>query len=355
MDQARKFLTLDALRGVAALAVVEFHTGRHIFRHGYLAVDFFFMLSGFVLTFAYQGRLDAGWTLKEFLKARFIRLYPLYLMGLFVGVGLRVIDVAIGRPSPSPAELLTLFVAGLLVLPAPAQFPYTSAFAFPLNIPSWSLFLEVLANVVHGVVLRRRSWRFIGTLALVAGAVFYGFAWRSDAQDIGGHRVELLPGLARVLFSYCVGMLLFKVWQTKRFRIGVPPVVAGGALMLLLMGPPARWGHALGYDMGATLVCFPGLLLLSAASQPAARWSEAFQALGIASYGIYVLHVPLAAAYFAALTKVLCARHFMALERWAAVGFLGVVLVAAMVVDRIYDVPLRRMLRRRWSGGAEQG
>ena len=345
MDQARKFLTLDALRGVAALAVVEFHIRRSIFRHGYLAVDFFFMLSGFVLSFAYQGRLDAGWTTWEFLKARFVRLYPLYLLGLTLGASLRVIDVAIGRPSPTPGHLLILFAAGTFVLPAPAAYEYMSMYAFPFNIPSWSLFFEVFANVVHAVLLRRKTWRFVAALGALAGVLFYGCAFFMGRQDIGAHRVDVVPGAARVLFAYCAGMLLFRVWQTKRFRLRVPPILAGLALMALMMGPPIRWGHALGYDAGVTLVCFPALLLLSAASQPAPRWARGFQALGIASYAIYVLHIPLAAAYFAAIKRLVGVARLEAMIRWETLGFLGLIFVAAVLADRIYDVPVRRMLR----------
>jgi peptidoglycan/LPS O-acetylase OafA/YrhL len=91
-----RFTLLDALRGIAALVVVQFHLhelfGRLIFPHGYLAVDFFFMLSGFVLRFAYQQRLDTGWSLSRFLRVRLIRLYPLYLLGLLLGLGMFLLD-----------------------------------------------------------------------------------------------------------------------------------------------------------------------------------------------------------------------------------------------------------------------
>lgn len=77
----RTFVTLDALRGIAAIAVVTFHFHEYFFQytnHGYLAVHFFYMLSGFVLSYAYQQRLDAGWKCAAFLKTRLIRLYPMF-------------------------------------------------------------------------------------------------------------------------------------------------------------------------------------------------------------------------------------------------------------------------------------
>lgn len=356
MDQARKFLTLDALRGVAALTVVEFHTanfaGTRLVRHGYLAVDFFFMLSGFVLTFAYQGRLDAGWSTGAFLKARLIRLYPLYLLGLALGFGLRILDVLLGRPSPTLGAMVTLLGVGLLLLPAPAQFGHVSAFAFPFNIPAWSLFFELIANAVHALALRRRGCRFLGCLAGTAAfAFFLWVAWRGE-MDLGAHRTEVLPGLARVLFGYTAGVLLFKVWQTGRFQWRVPPSLAAVALVLLLIGPSRGWGHALGYDMVVTVFCFPLLLLLSARSQPPVRVARLFQGLGVASYAIYVLHVPLAAAYFALLAKLLPRERLQAFAPWETLGFLGMVLLAALLTDRLYDSPVRRVLRVRWSGRA---
>jgi peptidoglycan/LPS O-acetylase OafA/YrhL len=93
--ERHSFQTLDALRGVAALVVVVHHnhpmfTWRP--HHGYLAVDLFFVLSGFVLSYAYQDRLDRGWPTIKFLRARLVRLAPLYLLALLFGFFLTILS-----------------------------------------------------------------------------------------------------------------------------------------------------------------------------------------------------------------------------------------------------------------------
>ncbi len=246
--------------------------------------------------------------------------------------------------------MLTLVAAGVLVLPAPAQFGQVSAFAFPFNIPAWSLFFEAVANLAHACFFRRRTWRFVAGVAGGAGAAFLLLVARSGQWDLGAHRTEVTVGVARVLFGYTAGVLLFKVWQTGRVRWRVPPAAAAVALVLLLVGPPAHWGQPVAYDMAVTLLCFPPLLLVSARSEPPARFAGVFGGLGVASYAIYVLHVPLAAAYFAVLERVLRRPRFEVWAGWETLGFMGLVFVAALLVDRVYDAPVRRVLRLKLEG-----
>ena len=151
-----KLLALDALRGVAACTVVLFHrASRMPFPKGYLAVDFFFMLSGFVLTFAYQEKLDGGWSTRDFLATRIARLYPLYLLGFVLGLLVALSDPAIHF---GPQGWVSA-IPNLLLLPAWVGPHSKPPHAFPYNIPAWSLFFEVVANVLHALFLRRRSIR----------------------------------------------------------------------------------------------------------------------------------------------------------------------------------------------------
>ncbi len=145
---------------------------------------------------------------------------------------------------------------------------------------------------------------------------------------------------------------MFKVLQTQRLRWRIPPALAAFALLLLLVGPPRAWSHAVPYDVAVTVVCFPVLLLLSARSQPAVRFAGFFQGLGIASYAIYILHVPLAGAYFAAMGMVLGAERMQALRVWETVGLITLIFAAALLVDKVYDGPVRRVLRARLEGRA---
>jgi peptidoglycan/LPS O-acetylase OafA/YrhL len=174
LEKAHKFLALDALRGVAALIVAEFHYrvffSNVFFTHSYLAVDLFFMLSGFVLSFAYQQRLDSGYSVSTFLKTRAVRLYPLYFAGLIFGVVARVWTVREHGHTLQGGFLLP-FACSLLMLPVIAGPGYPNPISFPFNFPMWSLFFEMVANVYHAVFLRRRSWIFLA--AIMVTTVLY--------------------------------------------------------------------------------------------------------------------------------------------------------------------------------------
>jgi peptidoglycan/LPS O-acetylase OafA/YrhL len=183
---AHRYPVLDSWRGVAAVAVVMMHgdpyLGWNVFPHATLAVDFFFMLSGFVLTLAYQRRLDDGWSMKEFMKARAIRLYPLYGLALAVGFSVEMLRVLGGGKGASPGYLLLFLAAGMVMLPLMPGYGPVGVPTFPLNFPSWSLFSEVLANLLHGWFLRRRSWKFLVGVVAVSTAVVLTMMVRDATQ-----------------------------------------------------------------------------------------------------------------------------------------------------------------------------
>ncbi len=199
LEKPHQFVTLDALRGVAAIAVMSYHS-TPILRHqpflrGELAVDFFFMLSGFVLTFAYGNRLDAGWGTGAFLKTRLARLYPLYALGLVLG-GSFLLAVA---PRAQRGTTALAFAAGLVVCPSPWTFPGGMPWIFPLNFPTWSLFYEAVANVVHALFLRRRSAALVGSLVVVAGGLLV--------------RPRLRKGLLGDTQTSCFRLRWFLLWS----------------------------------------------------------------------------------------------------------------------------------------------
>ena len=144
------FYGLDALRGYAALIVVAFHagtrTGLSLVPGGYLAVDLFFVMSGFVIAYSYDHERLQKLGFGGFARVRLIRFYPLYLLGLLLGLVLTVALVRFGNgPSIALRDVLVAFAANALFLPAP---PSTlGADMFPLDVPAWSLMLELAINV----------------------------------------------------------------------------------------------------------------------------------------------------------------------------------------------------------------
>lgn len=160
---------LDGLRGVAALMVIIFHLfethsqGNHliqIINHGYLAVDFFFMLSGFVIGYAYDDRWNKM-TLGTFFKRRIIRLHPMVIMGSIVGAALFYFQKSSCFPQiehTSVGTLLLIMLLGCTLLPLPLKWDVRGwTEMHPLNGPAWSLYYEYIANILYALVIRRFS------------------------------------------------------------------------------------------------------------------------------------------------------------------------------------------------------
>ena len=339
-SSAHKLLVLDALRGVAACAVILYHrAARMPFPRGYLAVDFFFMLSGFVLAFAYQAKLDAGWTTRDFMATRFARLYPLYLLGFALGLLVSLSDPTIQMGARGWGNA----VLNLFLLPAWTNPHAGPPHAFPYNIPAWSLFFEMLANAIHAVFLRRRSTGFLVAIVLVSAA---GLVYWTGRQPVnfGANTAESLGGVLRVVFGYVTGMVLCRIWKRSSGRPYLWSPVLAMLLLLVLAGfEVSRIGAW--FDLIAVIGIFPVLLFLGAGSRILAPMAGVAREIGATSYGVYILHQPVI--------------HFLYLHGWsspkggnvvlhmaASACFLAGIFGLAMLVDRVYDAPARDFLRR---------
>ena len=219
---AHRFETLDALRGLAALTVVQMHLpflfAAHMpFPHAYLAVDFFFMLSGFVLNYAYGPRLAQGWSTVLFMRDRVFRLYPLYLLALPLGLAHLLYTNRRDRAPLPHGEIIAIAIFALINFPLPSKLVGTEGF-FPTNGPSWSLFYELVANLAHGLFLRHCSRMKLMLITIFAGLLLVPVSLQKQGLNIGYLRGEFFMGLARVAFSYTFGMLLLDLWKEGRLR-----------------------------------------------------------------------------------------------------------------------------------------
>ena len=222
-----KFVLLDGLRGLAAIAVVMYHADvtanrTAVFSHGYLAVDFFFMLSGFVIAYNYQGRLDTGWSAKDFFKVRLIRLYPLYFLGLVTGAVGLLLKNHVSHTSTSAHNLIGVLTLGALLLPIPQFFRGGIHGAFPLDYPAWSLFAEAAANIFHAFFFRKRSTGFMTGCFLVSAVLTAVFTFRYQGLSFGFYSNEILLAIPRVLMSYTSGILVYRFWTSKRPAFAMP-------------------------------------------------------------------------------------------------------------------------------------
>lgn len=334
-----KFQTLDALRGVAAIVVVIFHN-RMLFgflpRHGYLAVDLFFNLSGFVLSYSYQQRLDQGLSSAAFLRARIIRLSPLYFFALAFGVAGICLATTGGWLRLTWQQHLEFIALGLFLLPAhSAALPGMAM--YPYNYPSWSLFLELLMNVGHALFLRRLRTPVLacicGGFALALIAIYL----HSRNLDAGWNWLTLFTvGIVRVGFSYTCGMLLFRAWSSKARHVKLP---ASLLLLLTFAALVVPTPHNAFFALVTILFLIPAIIYSGAFNEPGKFSWRVFGSLGAASYAIYVLHAPFY-VLFKSLWPV-STTH----APWAGLLMLAPLIAVSLIIDRFYDTPVRELLR----------
>ncbi|MDE8653214.1 acyltransferase family protein [Novosphingobium album (ex Liu et al. 2023)] len=329
---ADRYVTLDGMRGIAALAVALFHFDQSLVPHGYLAVDFFFALSGFVLYRAYRPRWEAGLGTRQFLLQRVVRLYPLFLLGVLLTTALAVHKVTHGLPFG--LDLRGIAVSAMFnaaMLPSPMDMPL-----FPLNVPSWSLFFELVANVALIVLLFR-----LPRLALAAICVFAAVNLAPIILDHGSGNIGALWGeygvaLLRTAFSFTFGVLVGTLPQDHARPSG-PGLLCFVLIVVVLAAQVSRFSVA-AYDLGAILVASPVLLLIGTRVEPGRFIAPVATFVGDMSYALYAVHW----AFIGLFRHIRDTLHIPQLPMAAI--FLGAMLALAWLCVRWFDAPMRRRM-----------
>ncbi|TNM65081.1 acyltransferase family protein [Aliirhizobium smilacinae] len=294
-----RFVLLDGLRGIAAIFIIQRHAedllGKAL-HSSYLGVDLFFALSGFVLAHAYGASLSDGRISSfQFMKARLLRLYPLYAIALLLVTAYYIRMYFAGLPVMAdeyviPNELLLAFFTGLLFLPSPITISFNAALF--LVHPAWSLFNELVANLAYALRGARATPRQIGILIAVSAVLLVIAALQFDRLHAGFRRHEMYAGMARVFFSFSMGMLIY------RYRRKTPVIRPGQALICLALliavlafPTPRDWRWI--FDLFVVFLVWPVLLYWASAIIPGRRTASVAIFLGTASYAVYVLHAPL--------------------------------------------------------------
>lgn len=323
-----RYEILDGLRGVAAVIVVIFHlletyskgVPYQLLNHGYLAVDFFFVLSGFVVGYAYDSRWNKGMTFGNFCKRRIIRLQPMLIFGTVIGALLFYMqgdhpDFASIMSTPWWIVVLLTIVGGT-VLPIPKSWDIRGWSEFnPLNGATWSLLWEYLANLLYGTFLHRLRLRTLIILAGVAALLVVNVCLDIDifgvleARDyaaytiIGGWSLtpdQLLIGFSRLAYPFLTGLVISRIAKME-IRIPRHGFILCSALLALLLVMPRiggdnqanYWMNGL-YEIVAILLAFPLIIMMGRGSTVAGeRYEGVCKFLGDISYPLYVTHYPL--------------------------------------------------------------
>ncbi|MGU3390463.1 acyltransferase family protein [Sphingomonas sp. M1A8_2b] len=326
---------MDALRGVAALAVVIFHAkrllGQDVMPSGYLAVDFFFVLSGFVIAHAYDPRLRAGMSSTTFIWHRLARFYPLYFLGFAAGLLYEVGLIGMRNPAAIPVHsLLPAAAAGLLFLPFPFAQRDGNLFAF--NIPSWSLFFELAVNAAYALFFRFLTVPVLTALVALNGAIFAAIVVTHGTADFGALDSQVVFAIPRTLFSFCTGLLIYRL-EIKALTM---PALVIFALIVAPMVFPVGPAVALAFVFAIS----PLVVVLGSSVEPGQRTRKLFEFLGAISFPIYALHRP-------ALAFAQTASQRFHLSPLLMLALVIVALVAlSPLIERFYDKPMRKKLDR---------
>lgn len=354
---------LDGLRGVAAITVVCFHifeafATSHLdqrINHGYLAVDFFFILSGFVIGYAYDDRWSKMST-KDFIRRRIIRLHPMVVMGAVLGAimfyfqGCSVWDVS----SVTITALLGATLLNALLIPAmPGHEVRGLGEMFPLNGPSWSLFFEYIGNILYALIIRKFSTKILALLVFIAGCGLATFAIAGPYGDICAGfsltEIEFTAGFLRVLFSFSAGLLLSRIFRPAHIK-GAFWICSITIVTLLALprlgGAEHLWINGL-YDTICCVVIFPILVYLGASGKSTDKYTTRLcRFLGDISYPLYTVHYPFIYLYYA-WVKNNKLTFEQSLPGAAAVVIGSIIL--AYICLKLYDIPIRNYLAKRFA------
>lgn len=283
------YYALNALRGVAAIGVLVFHMrhviGVNVISRGHLAVDLFFLLSGFVIAHAYDRKLIGGMSFAGFMRVRLIRFYPLYLLGLGVGLLRVALLIVHGDPSFSMLDPLIILPFALLFLPAPPT-GYAGDTLYPLEPPAWSLGVELIVNGVFAAFHRRFTTVTLVVTIAIAGLLLVVTHLAGHDATGGASWHGAWSGPLRASFAFPLGVLIYR-FRDRLPALPIPPM-AGPLLLAVALVTPARM-LGFGYDLLFIFLLAPAILVISVA-QPAPGWRPFCTWLGRTSYPLYTLH-----------------------------------------------------------------
>jgi peptidoglycan/LPS O-acetylase OafA/YrhL len=358
------YAILDGLRGVAAILVVAFHIFEahstshldQIMNHGYLAVDFFFVLSGFVVGYAYDdrwGRLTLG----GFFKRRLIRLQPMVVIGMVIGAATFYFQDS----APWPAihtiavwKMLLIMLIGCTLIPVPPSMDIRGwQEMHPLNGPGWSLFFEYIANILYGLFIRKFSKTALSILVILSGAALVEYAVTSKTGDvIGGWSIDALQlriGFTRLMYPFFAGLLLSRTARLTK----ISNSFLWSSLLLIIAfsiprigGAGDLWMNGL-YDSLTIILVFPLIVFMGASGEVVGKFATRLcKFFGDISYPIYITHYPLIYIYTGWVADHPGVTLRQALPYALATFFSAVIIAYACL--KWYDEPVRRWLQKRW-------
>jgi peptidoglycan/LPS O-acetylase OafA/YrhL len=347
LQTKQHFEILDGLRGVAAMSVVTFHFmewaysdySKSFIGHGFLAVDFLFCLSGFVIGYAYDDRI-VKMGVPEFFKSRLIRLHPLVISGSVLGLLAFLFDPFGGHPELySAGKIILAFVCSMLLIPLPV-IADRSFNLFSFNAPAWSLFWEYIANIAYAFVLFKIRRGYLVLLTILSAVAICFVAYRSGNLLGGWSGGTFWDGCARISYSFMAGLLIYRSKWIIKNKLGF----FGLAILLFLafLMPFSKWNWL--SEPLVVLFYFPLLITLGAGAVLKPGLKKICVFLGNISYPLYMTH-------YAVLWMFgnYYGTHKPGTGQLALIIIVSLILLVGVsyLVMVLYDIPVRKYLTDR--------
>lgn len=368
-----RFEILDGLRGVAAMIVVAFHLfetyssgpSDQILNHGYLAVDFFFVLSGFVIGYAYDDRWGrmATW---GFFKRRLIRLQPMVILGTLIGAFWFYFSAAPGFELVMQTpwwKLLVIMILGCIMFPTPPSMDIRGWKEInSLNGAQWSLLWEYIANILYALVVRRFNMIALSVMVILSAFLTIDLSLDVDVFGllevrkyakytvIGGFGLtpdQIYIGVCRLLYPFFGGLLLYRLskWRINLRRGGMlwcSLAVAATLVVPHIGGETHAWLNGL-YCALVILIVYPAIVAAGAGSELKGKKTTAVcKFLGMISYPLYITHYPM--IYVQMNWAAQHADAPLGTHIWVAVSIFIAAVAVAYASVKVYDLPIRAWL-----------
>ena len=368
----QRYEILDGLRGVAALIVIIFHffeiysfgePKKQIINHGYLAVDFFYVLSGFVLGYAYDDRWEkmSYW---DFYKRRLIRLHPMVIAGSLVGMSYYFLGECTTSPNienVKPYFFFLTIIMNFLMIPAPNEMDIrgwgeTNSF----NGPNWTLSYEYVINILYSLIIRRLHTFIIGILTFLSALLTINLGCNFDVFNvmkeresrkytfIGGWSLtscELCIGFTRLFYPFFAGYLVYRL----NIKISIPySFILCSFLLIFFLSFPRMGGNDYGiangiYETFVIIIIFPIVIMIGAGDNTKNEIIiKICKFIGELSYPIYITHYPIIYANYAWASYHMSDSLFNKIM--LSIGSFIIMVFNAYSLIELYDKPIRKWL-----------
>ena len=368
----QRFEILDGLRGIASFIVILFHffeiysfgePSKQIINHGYLGVDFFYVLSGFVIGYAYDDRWEKM-SLWDFYKRRLIRLHPMVIAGSFLGMCYYFLGESTLSPNienVKPHFFFLTLIMNFLMIPTPVEMDIrgwgeTNSF----NGPNWTLSYEYIINILYSLIIRRLHTIIIGILCILSALLVINLSLNFDIFNVMNERqsskytviggwsltsCELYIGFTRLFYPFFAGYLVYRL----NFKIRIPySFILCSFLLFFFLCFPRIGGdeHPIFngiYEAFVIIIAFPIIIIIGAGDNTKNEiLIKICKFIGELSYPIYITHYPM--IYINGAWAINHMNDSLFNKIMLSIGSFFIMVFNAYSLSELFDKPVRKWL-----------